>query len=352
MDSLSIEELREEIAQLDRDIMDLVGRRISVAKRIGVWKNENGRPIRDPDVEDVVVQRYVESGDGHGISARTSTEVARALIREAVDVQASLPRKSPSKNILIIGGLGKMGQWLERFLSDDGHNVHILDVDGPDLEVAVLDMDVIIISTPISSVKQILKQLDSLDTDALIFDVSSLKSPFSSLLKDMAQRLSVCSVHPMFGPSVPSLYDRNILFCDCGDTDSVLRAMELFDGHGANMVRTTLDNHDRRMAYVLGMGHAVNVAFMTALADSGMDYGNLKESGSTTFRKMMEGVEEVSQENPHLYYEIQNLNDNARITWSRFMEAVDKVMDASLDGSPHKFVEIMEKGRSYLDHSR
>ncbi len=349
MDSLRIETLREEIADLDRQIMDLIGKRITVAKKIGGWKNENGSPIRDVPVEEKVIERYITIGETYSISKRTSKEVAQALIREAVDVQAALPRKAFGKKILIIGGEGKMGRWLERFLSDNGHVVTSLDMDGPSVAEAIEEKQVVIISTPISTVDGLLKDIATTGTSALIFDISSLKSPFLNTLKDMAHNMKVCSVHPMFGPTIPSLYDKNIMFCDCGSPEAVEEAMGLFDGHGANMIRLPVDEHDRRMSYVLGMSHAINIAFFTSLADSGMTYKDLKKVGSTTFRKMIEGSEEVARENPLLYYEIQNLNDNAEITWTRFMDAVDKVKEASLAETPEMFVEIMEKGRVYFE---
>ncbi len=349
MDSLRIETLREEIAELDRQIMDLIGKRITVAKKIGGWKNENGSPIRDVQVEERVIERYIAIGETYSISKRTSKEVAQALIREAVDVQAALPRRAFGKRILIIGGEGKMGRWLESFLSDNGHLVECLDVDGPPMADVIEDKEVVIISTPISTVQGILQDISTTGTDALVFDISSLKSPFMNTLKDMAQHMNVCSVHPMFGPTIPSLYDKNIMICDCGAPEAVEEAKGLFDGHGANIIRLPVDEHDRRMSYVLGMSHAINIAFFTSLADSGISYEDLKKVGSTTFRKMIEGSEEVARENPLLYYEIQNLNDNAERTWTRFMEAVDKVKEASLSETPEMFVEIMEKGRVYFE---
>ena len=43
----------------------------------------------------------------------------------------------------------------------------------------------------------------------------------------------------------------------------------LFASTMAEQVVTTLDDHDRLIAYVLGLSHAVNIAFFSALADSG-----------------------------------------------------------------------------------
>jgi len=329
--------------------METVGKRIEVAKEIGAWKIQHDREIRDLDVEAAVIDRYVSAGGDNGISPRTSRELAVALIREAVDVQAALPRKGEGKDVLILGGTGKMGRWLAGFLEGNGHRVTSVGSRGPPIEELVPGQDVIIISTPISSIGGILDELSALAPDSLIFDLSSLKSPFIDRLKSMSGSMRICSVHPMFGPSIPSMYDRNVIFCDCGNEAAVLEAMSLFKGHGANLLRLPVEEHDRRMSYVLGMSHAVNIAFFTALVDSGLSFQELDEAASTTFSKMADGAAEVARENPLLYYEIQNLNDTAKVTWSRFMHAVDKVMDASLDDEPDKFVEIMERGREFFD---
>ncbi len=346
---MDIDALRRRIAELDREIMDTAGERMEVAKKIGAWKIRHDREIRDPGVEGKVIERYVSAGKDNGVSPRTSRDMAVALIREAVDVQAALPRKGEGKDVLILGGTGKMGRWLAGFLEGNGHRVTAVGSGGPPLEELVPGQDVIIISTPISSIGGVLEELNEISPDSLIFDLSSLKSPFIDQLKSMAQSMRICSVHPMFGPSIPSLYDRNVIFCDCGNEEAVNEAMSLFNGHGANLTRLPVEEHDRRMSYVLGMSHAINIAFFTALADSGLSFDELNEAASTTFSKMVEGAAEVARENPLLYYEIQNLNETAKVTWSRFMDAVDKVMDASLDDEPDKFVEIMERGRVFFD---
>ncbi|HIJ00957.1 MAG: chorismate mutase / prephenate dehydrogenase [Candidatus Methanomethylophilaceae archaeon] len=349
---MDIDDLRQKIADLDKEIIQLVAARMDVAKEIGKWKNEKKKPIRDPAVEKEVIRRYIALGQQFGISEHTSKELATALIREAVDVQASLSHPLSPKKVLIIGGKGKMGEWLHNFFSTDGHIVDVIGRNGPALSDIVDDYEVIIISTPISTVKSKLEELSEIASGQLIFDISSLKSPFVTTIKGMAQNLKVCSVHPMFGPTIPSVYDRNIIICDCGNAAAVHEASSLFDGHGANITHMDIDEHDRCMAYVLGMSHAVNIAFFTALVDSGISYDKLKEAGSTTFQRMAESAIEVSQENPLLYYEIQHLNENAVITWAKFMNAVDKVMKASLDEDSTSFVEIMKRGKDYFSQSR
>ncbi len=83
-------------------------------------------------------------------------------------------------------------------------------------------------------------------------------------------------------------------------------------------VVTSLDEHDRLTAYILGLSHALNIAFFTVLANSGEAAPRLAEMSSTTFDSQLEVATRVAQESPELYYEIQSLNDLAPSRWRRW----------------------------------
>ena len=77
----------------------------------------------------------------------------------------------------------------------------------------------------------------------------------------------------------------------------------------AEQIEMSIDEHDRLMAYVLGLSHALNLAFFTALADSGEAVPRLQRMSSTTFDAQLKVASLVATDNPHLYFEIQALND-------------------------------------------
>ena len=209
--------------------------------------------------------------------------------------------------------------------------------------------DTVIVSIPISRTGPMLRKLDEIcRPDTLIFDVASLKSPFIDVLEDMGSRRPVCSVHPMFGPSAESMYDRNVVVCDCGSSEAVDRAMELIGNHGANIRRMPVGQHDMYMSYVLGLSHAVNIAFFTVLDRSGIDFQDMESVASTTFHKLMDTNESVALEDPYLYYEIQHLNANREQMLKEFDSAVHDVVEAALSDDPRAFKELMDRGREYF----
>ncbi len=349
---MDLELLREEILRTDIEIIDLISRRTDLAEQVGRNKVENGLPIRNIAVEEKVVKRYRDAAESSGINPDTLEKVARALIQEAVDREAQVPsHDSMRKEIAIIGGGGKMGKWMSDLLKIDGHTIKAIDPrldNGLTIEDAA-SADVVIISVPIEMTENVLKRTDEVcKKDALIFDLTSLKTPISHDLRELAKRRKICSLHPMFGPSAKSMYGRNLIICNCGNTDAVTEAEGLFKNKGGDIRIMALDDHDKYMSYVLGLSHAVNIAFFTVLDRSGITYKDMCTVASTTFRKNMETNESVALEDPILYYEIQHSNAFRDRMWKEFSIAVEDIKNASKDEDPSKFIKIMDAGRDYF----
>jgi len=343
-----LEQLRKEIESIDSKIVEQMIQRNNVAREIGILKNEQGIPLRNLDVEKKVAERYRRMAENSLLPPDVSESICKLLIESSVELQSTIPKKRCEKKITIVGGTGGMGKWLQRYLTGIGATVNIVSrsVGHPD---DMKDSDVVIISVPISSVESRLKEADAIcKQDALIFDISSVKSPFAECLMDMAKHRRVCSVHHMFGPSISSMLNRNVVVCDCGCRDAVTEAAEMFDNEGSNLIYTSIERHDQLMAYVLAFAHASNIVFFTALRESGIPFGELNKIASTTFRKCLNTCIPVSEENAPLYHEIQRLNCNTEAMWDIFREALNEVSEASLSDDPKRFIEIMESGKDYL----
>ncbi len=348
-----MEDFRSEIRRIDDEIMELVGERLKISKRIGALRGDEGKAVRDIDIEMTTLERFRSMGDLVGMSRRAAESLCHTLIEESIAVQSSTSIRDHSKRrIVVVGGQGQMGKAIGRLLKKNGHDIGIIDPAASNrltLEDAS-DADVVIVSVPISSVSGILVELDRIcRDDATIFDISSLKSPFIGDLKALASRRKVCSVHPMFGPSVRSMHGRNFIICDCGSSDAVDDVLELFDGQGADIKIMPVDDHDGYMSYVLGLSHVVNIAFFTVLERSGIPFKELCSASSTTFDKMTETFMSVALEDPHLYYEIQNMNSGRDLMLQELRRAISDISDAAVSGNPEDFVEIMLKGRAYLE---
>jgi chorismate mutase / prephenate dehydrogenase len=140
-----------------------------------------------------------------------------------------------------------------------------------------------------------------------------------------------------------------VIFIDLGVSEALTQARSLFAPTMAEQVVMQLDEHDRLIAYVLGLSHALNIAFFTALAESGEAAPRLLELSSTTFDAQFDIASKVAEESPQLYYEIQRLNDYGAAPLDALARAVEAVRTAVLTDNQAQFVALMRQGREYVD---
>ncbi len=344
-----LDALRAELAGIDKTIMELVGRRNEIAKIIGQEKAKSGASVVVPSVERIVEQRYIDAGAAHGVTANAAYRISRAVIDESVDVQGRLPRFQEPKKICIVGGNGGMGRWLSHFLAARGHAVSISDPDCEGAEFPAVSLeegakaDIIILATPVPVSDRILEEvLSASSPDAVIFDILSVKEPVRERLRKAgAAGRHVCSVHPMFGPSAPSAAGRNVIICRCGSAAADETAAMLFNV--SDILFMDIEEHDKAAAYVLGLSHAVNIAFSDALVRSGCTSAEFRAAASTTFRKQTAVSVEVANENAELYYAIQRENPENDAALRKLEEAVSRVRTLPKE----EFISLMQDAAAW-----
>jgi chorismate mutase/prephenate dehydrogenase len=247
-----------------------------------------------------------------------------------------------------------MGMWLCRFFASRGHKIRIYDQgENPqfpverDLDRGVRDAEVIVLATPISATPEILEQVLALQPNGLVLDIASIKTPLVPVLRAATARgAKVCSMHPMFGPDTASIVDRNVVICHCGSAEATEQARSLVDG--SNVIEMNVEEHDPLMAYVLGLSHAVNIAFFEALRQSGRSFEELDSAASTTFKRQVDSARCVAEENAQLYYEIQHLNPFNKDALEYLQRAVDGLKDAAVKGDREAFERMMKEGKEYF----
>ena len=130
----------------------------------------------------------------------------------------------------------------------------------------------------------------------------------------------------MFGPDTDLLSGRHVLFLEAGCPEATREACSLFAATMAQQVRMDIGEHDRLMAYVLGLSHALNIAFFTALAESGESAPRLVDISSTTFDAQLDVAAKVAQESPQLYFAIRRKPCGADVL-AELQKAVGQIAD-------------------------
>jgi len=113
-------DVRAEIAEIDRQIVELVARRSGLAERLGSLKRETNAPVRDYGHEKTVVDRAREVAESVGVSGDLAERIMLELIRASLEVeergQVEASSAGTGRRALVIGGSGQMGSWFVRFL--------------------------------------------------------------------------------------------------------------------------------------------------------------------------------------------------------------------------------------------
>jgi len=354
-------ELRNRLDDIDSAVVDLIAERQAVVTTIAEHKLKTGLPLRHYEREREVIDRGVARARKLGLSGSVARDILQTLIHHSLSNQETHKLVHSGHGVgrraLVIGGLGRMGEWMSRYLDMVGYSVDVADQverDTPfvrvdDWQGVVNDYDLIVVAVPLRPSNDILLRLAELKPDCLVFDIGSLKSPMREGLDAMRDNgCRVCSVHPMFGPNEVGLSGRHILFVDVGNQEAIAEARALFAHTAADCVELSLEEHDEVMAWVLGLSHLVNIAFAGALAQSGEKVPLLKQISSSTFNAQLNVATQVVSENPHLYYEIQQGNVNTADVSEHFRKVLNELVTSVADSNEDVFTRHMNAAKKRL----
>lgn len=271
------------------------------------------------------------------------------------------------KNILIIGGTGKMGQWFAKFFKNKKFKVKIYGRNpvktkkiakslGVDYSLNyvedVKNVSMVLVSTPIEvTPKIILEVAKNLKKGSILFDVASIKHDVLPALKK-AEKFSIhtLSLHPMFGPGAKSVKDKAILTIPVTRNIEVLKfVLKPFLDSGAKIVWVKdAKTHDKMVALTLALPHFLNIVFGKTLSTSGFNIKKIKDFGGTTFNLQLILTESVVQEDPNLYASIQTQNKYFIKVMEELFNHANNLKKIVLNKEKDKFSKFFLETRKFL----
>lgn len=357
---MNLDELRSELSSVDKKLVELIARRQQMVDEIGRQKQSSGKATRDYKREKEVLDMAREQAINLDVDPNLAEGIMTQLIQSSLTSQERnrviAEGKGGGRSALVIGGAGKMGGWFADFFRSQGFKTDIADTSVEDgdgcfqsWDDAGVDYDVIVVAAPLAVSGTILAALAEKRPAGLVFDIGSLKTPLREGLDALLNAgCKVTSLHPMYGPDTQLLSGRHLIFVDVGSEEATAAAKELFTSTMAEQLDMGIDDHDRLIAYVLGLSHALNIAFFTALAESGEAAPKLATLSSTTFDAQLLVSAAVARDNPHLYFEIQKLNDFGLGPLDALCDSAERIRRLVSDGDEAGFVDLMETGREYM----
>lgn len=345
----TLEGLREQIRKLDEELIERAARRIDLARQVGDLKRRHQLATVDFTQERVVLDRARESAVRIGLDPAVAEELFTQLIRASVSAQDEdslrVSAVGAGKTAVVVGGAGRMGRWMRRFLSTQGYTTGALDPaatveEGEWAREVLPSADLILCSSPPAAIADLYRSWRDRPPRGVIVDIASIKTPLIEPIRQLQRAgARVASVHPMFGPSVVLLRDVDVVICDTGDDGATALVEKLFLPTTAHLVRVPLDAHDQIMADLLSLAHAAAIAFALALPETEHPVR------STTFQALESLAGAVVRESPDVYFEIQARNPHSPAALERFRGAIDRIVTAATAGDARGFRALFEEAQ-------
>ena len=168
--------------------------------------------------------------------------------------------------------------------------------------------DIVVVSVPIRETVPVIDRIAPLLTkDQLLCDLTSLKAgPVRAMLKSKAE---VIGLHPMFGPTVPSLKKQTVIACPArAEVATIEGLLGIFRAEGAVCTVTTAEEHDRMMAVVQGLTHFVTLCMADTVRRMGIDVEATKAFTSPVYAIELSLVGRLLSQDADLYGSILQEN--------------------------------------------
>jgi prephenate dehydrogenase len=221
--------------------------------------------------------------------------------------------------VAVIGSSGGMGGFFAEYFLRQGHEVTGFDIKGArasDAEFrtvsscrdAVDGADVVLVATPIDSTVDTVREVaPNLRRGAYVLEIASVKGRILRQLKPILAKsgATLLSLHPLFGPSLPSSAKMKICVIGTGGR-SMGVATRLFPD--ANLIPIAEKEHDKAMGVILSLTHLLNIAYAATVA-AHIDPKRFRRLESPTSALQLSLAEGVLSQAPSLYSYIQLENE-------------------------------------------
>ncbi|MGC7559552.1 bifunctional chorismate mutase/prephenate dehydrogenase [Pasteurella sp. PK-2025] len=306
MDALA--ELRENIDRTDRELLQLIAKRLDLVKQVGEVKHQHGLPIYVPEREASMLQARRADAAQLGISGDLIEDVLRRLMRESYARENQFGFKTVNhaiKKIVIVGGGGKLGGLFARYLRLSGYQVEILERDDWEKAEAILQgADVVIVSVPIAQTLATIERLSPyLTENMLLTDLTSIKrAPLEKMLA--VHKGAVLGLHPMFGSDIASMAKQVIVRCDGRFPERyewLLAQMQIW---GSQIYQVDAHEHDQSMTYIQALRHFSTFANGLHLSKQPVNLTQLLALSSPIYRLELVMIGRLFAQDPELYADI------------------------------------------------
>lgn len=354
--NIKLTQLRDEIDDIDSELVTLLQRRLNVTRKVGQLKSTVGKPIFDAEREaSLFTKRRLQAAEA-GLSPDLIEDVLRRLIRDSYASQDKSGYRCvnpTSQTVVVVGGKGQLGAVFVDLFERSNYQVDIIEeADWPNSSNILANASIVIVAVPISLTTAVIQRLNNLPHDCILADVTSIKESPLVAMKEVHAG-PVVGLHPMFGPDVTGLIKQTIISCEGRYPERYQWLLEQFQVWGAKIYPVTAHEHDQAMSIVQVMRHFSTIAYGYHLMNEEVDIEKLVAMSSPIYRLELVMVGRLFAQNPSLYADIifankDNITMMRRYAY-RFLSLLDDVNLDRKQAFINRFNEVSQWFGDYAD---
>ncbi|EKO3591717.1 bifunctional chorismate mutase/prephenate dehydrogenase [Vibrio metschnikovii] len=333
--------LREQIDALDKQMIDLLARRLALVEQVGEVKSRYGLPIYVPEREASMLASRRTEAEAQGVPPQLIEDILRRTMREsyASEKDSGFKCLKPElRSVVIIGGHGQLGRLFARMFDLSGYQVKVLgSQDWHRADELLHDAGLVVVTVPIDLTVGVIEKLNQLPSDCILCDLTSIKSkPLAAMLK--VHSGPVVGLHPMFGPDVPSLAKQVIVYCDGRGVEQYQWLLDQFAIWGASLCAIDAQEHDQGMTLIQALRHFTSFVYGLHLSKVNPNIEQLLKLSSPIYRLELAMVGRLFGQDPNLYADIILSSQENIEMISRFQDSLEQAVGLLKQGDKLGFV--------------
>ena len=349
--------LRGQIDEVDRQMVELLARRLELVSQVGEVKGRHGLPIYAPDREATMIAAKRDMAEEMGVPPGLVEDVLRRCMREAYTHEKNMgfTRQAPDLGpVVVVGGGGRMGALFGRMLALSGYEVRVVEREHSPAEVAGLvdGAGMVLVSVPIHETVSVVRSLPPLPGDCLLADLTSTKR---EVMEAMLQSHPgpVLGLHPMFGPDVDSFAKQVVAYVPGRAAEESTWLLEQIRLWGARLHQVDAQEHDHAMGLIQALRHFSTFAYGAHLAHEDRDLPTLLALSSPIYRLELIMVGRLFAQDPGLYYDIITASQDAVELIAGYHERFGLTLELLRSGDREAFVTQFEQvGEWFGDYAQ
>ncbi len=346
MSKPTLDALRQQIDEIDTELVQLLHRRMQVTTQVGDIKSQLGQPLYVPNRERQLIEARRLQAEQIGINPDLAEDILRRAMRESYLSQKGRGFKksrTDQRPVVIVGGRGRLGSLFAQWFNLSGYEVKILDADNSSQAAELVeDAALVLISVPIAVTDEVIKSLPALPADCVLADLTSIKArPLDAMLK--AHTGPVVGLHPMFGPNISSMAKQLVVVTEGRQQSECEWLLQQLQTWGIHLESLQAEVHDTSMSLIQVMRHITTFAYGVHLMEEDASLKQLKALSSPIYRLELMMVGRLFAQSPELYADIILAEPANFAMIRRYLTRFSELLERLEENGREAFVEDFTK---------